>query len=153
MAKVYDAIFLNPQLWQSTALLIVYDEHGGIYDHVVPPPCTPDRYTASIQATGTNRPFAFDRLGIRVPAILVSPWVKKGAVVPGPYQPGGRKFDHASIPATVMQWLLKDFDPSTLPAGDRQKFLDASPREKAADTFLDLLTDTRQNDDDCPYFQ
>lgn len=152
MSQVYNAIFDNADLWQSTALLIVYDEHGGIYDHVIPPACTPDGFTASAQDTGTGAPFAFDRLGIRVPAVLVSPWVPKGTVVPGPYQPNGRRFEHASIPATVMKFLLKGTDPGSMPPGDSQKFLNASPREKAADTFLDLLGDAAQPDNDCPYF-
>src|SRR5437879_1549582 len=42
IASVYNAIRDNPSLWRTTALLVVYDEHGGIYDHVVPPACTPD---------------------------------------------------------------------------------------------------------------
>jgi len=47
IAKVYNAIFNNVELWKSTALLIVYDEHGGIYDHVPPPLCkTPDEFKA-----------------------------------------------------------------------------------------------------------
>jgi len=61
MGQVYNAIKNSP-LWPNTALLIVYDEHGGIYDHVVPPACTPDQFTASANDTGTGRPFAFDRL-------------------------------------------------------------------------------------------
>ena len=65
----------TPALWESTALLIVYDEHGGIYDHVPPPSCTPDGFVAQPDATGTGKPFLFDRLGVRVPAVLVSPWV------------------------------------------------------------------------------
>jgi phospholipase C len=152
LSYVYNAIFDNADLWKSTALLIVYDEHGGIFDHVIPPRCTPDDFTASAQDTGTGTPFTFDRLGVRVPAVLVSPWVRKGVVVPGPYQQNGRTFEHASIPATVMKFLLRDFDPTTLPPTDRQKFLNASPREKAADTFEDLLSDEMQPDDDCPYF-
>lgn len=152
--NVYDAIFNNEQLWKSTALLIVYDEHGGIYDHVVPPKCTPDddAFVAGPDKTGTGASFAFDRLGIRVPAILVSPWVTKNMVVPGPYQKNGRTFDHASIPATVMKFILRDFDPNTLSAADRQKFLACSRREKAADTFLDLLSDKMQPDGDIPTF-
>ena len=81
IATIYNAIKQNPQLWQSTALLIVYDEHGGIYDHVNPPTCTPDLFTASANDTGTGMPFRFDRLGVRVPAVLVSPWIQKGTVV------------------------------------------------------------------------
>ena len=121
IASVYNAIKQNPALWASTALLIVYDEHGGIYDHVPPPACVPDGFVAQPNDTGTGMPFAFDRLGVRVPAILVSPWIPKGTVVTG------RTFEHASIPATVTKFFLGDYDPR-------------SPREKAADTFLDLLS-------------
>lgn len=122
MAQVYNAIRNNPTLWRSTALLIVYDEHGGIYDHVTPPSCTPDEFQASAADTGTNMPFNFDRLGVRVPAVLVSPWVPRGTVVPK-----DRIFEHASIPATVTKQFIGAFN-------------DRSPREKAADTFLDLLS-------------
>jgi phospholipase C len=153
IAMVYNAIFDNEPLWNSTALLLVYDEHGGIFDHVIPPACIPDGYTASAQDTGTGTPFAFDRLGVRVPAVLVSPWVHKGFIVPGPHQENGRTFEHASIPATVMQWIRSGFDLNTLLPEDRNKFLDATRREKTAQTFLDLLTDDRQRDDDCPYFE
>jgi len=122
IASVYNAIKQNPDLWQSTALLIVYDEHGGIYDHVVPPACTPDKFTASANATGTGMPFAFDRLGVRVPAILVSPWIPKGTVV-------DRVFDHASIPATITKFFLGDYSPR-------------SPRETSADIFIEAKTAT-----------
>jgi phospholipase C len=121
IATVYNAIRENQALWETTALLIVYDEHGGIYDHVVPPACIPDGFTASGDNTQTGREFKFDRLGIRVPAILVSPWVPKGTVV------DGRVFEHASIPATATKFFLGDYDAR-------------SPREKAAETFLDLLS-------------
>ena len=121
IASVYNAIKQNATLWQSTALLIVYDEHGGIYDHVPPPACTPDGFVASGSDTGTGAEFKFDRLGVRVPAILVSPWVPKGTVV------SGRIFEHASIPATATKFFLGNYD-------------QRSPREKAADTFLDLLS-------------
>jgi phospholipase C len=113
MATVYNAIRRSPA-WENTALLIVYDEHGGIYDHVAPPACTPDEFTDKI--TG----FKFDRLGVRVPAILISPWIDAGTRV-------NRVFEHASIPASVTKRFLGDFDAR-------------SPREKAADTFLDLLS-------------
>ncbi|HMH06796.1 MAG TPA: alkaline phosphatase family protein, partial [Terriglobales bacterium] len=126
IASVYNAIKRNPSLWRSTVLLIVYDEHGGIYDHVPPPACMKDGFVAQPNDTGTGRSFEFDRLGVRVPAILVSPWIPKGTVVKGP-QEGGRTFEHASIPATVTKFFLGDYDRR-------------SPREKAADTFLDLLT-------------
>jgi len=129
IASIYMAIRENPALWSSTALLITYDEHGGIYDHVPPPSCMPDGFVAQPKDTRTGQPFHFDRLGVRVPAILVSPYVAKGTVVNG-------VFEHASIPATAMKWLLPNFD-------NTQR----SPREAAAPTFLDLLTlDTMRTD-------
>jgi len=117
IASVYNAIKQNASLWKSTALLVVYDEHGGIYDHVAPPACTPDSFSASANDTGTGMPFAFDRLGVRVPAILISPWIQKGTVV-------DRTFDHASIPATITKLFLGDYSPR-------------SPRETSADVFIE----------------
>lgn len=67
IAQVYHAIRANEALWKSTLLIITYDEHGGFYDHVPPPAAmAPDDLTES---------FGFNRLGVRVPALLVSPWV------------------------------------------------------------------------------
>lgn len=134
IAETYNAIRANSDLWNSTAILIVYAQHGGLYDHVVPPPCTPDGYVAGPEATGTGERFAFDRLGVRVPAVLVSPWIARGTIVPG-----GRVFEHASIPATVTKFFLSDYDQRT-------------NREKDAQTFLDVLTDQLRSDEDCPDF-
>lgn len=73
--EVYETLRKSPQ-WKEMALLITYDEHGGFYDHVptpvsgVPNPdgiIGPDPYY-----------FRFDRLGVRVPTILISPWIEKG---------------------------------------------------------------------------
>src|SRR5262249_32872098 len=140
IASVYNAIRANPDLWKSTVLLITYDEHGGIYDHVPPPACPPDGFIASAADTGTGFPFAFDRLGVRVRAVLVSPWIPKATVVPGPEAPpGGRVFEHASIPATVTSFFLGADDNRT-------------PREKAASTFMDLISDQMRPDEDCPFF-
>jgi phospholipase C len=81
IADVYNAIRAKKELWESTLLLITCDEHGGFFDHV-PPPATvaPDAHTAE---------WTFDRLGLRVPAILVSPWVAKGVIK--------TVFDHTSL--------------------------------------------------------
>ena len=143
IASVYNAIRQNPDLWKSTALLIVYDEHGGIYDHVPPPACTPDGFTATEQDTGVpGQPFAFNRLGVRVPAVLISPWIPKATVVPGTEDPvNGRIFEHASIPATVTRQFLGAYD-------------QRSKREQAANTFLGYLNQPSiRPDDQCPKFQ
>jgi phospholipase C len=140
IAEVYNAIRTVPDLWKSTALLVVYDEHGGLYDHVVPPKCTPDGYVAKAADTGTGMPFAFDRLGVRVPAILISPWIARGTIVPGPEDAiNGRIFEHASIPATVTNHFL---------GGDVRRTL----REQKAETYLDLLTSQMRLDADCITF-
>jgi len=107
---------------------------------VPPPACMPDGFVAQPKDTKTTKPFLFDRLGVRVPAILVSPWVQKGTVVH--QKPGGeRVFEHASIPATASKWLIPNFNNN-----------ERSPREAAAETFLDLLSLPVMRPD-CPEFE
>ncbi len=81
IADVYNAIRANPALWMSTLLVVTYDEHGGFYDHVSPPPAIPP--------DDNKKEWTFDRYGVRVPALLVSPWV--GARVEH------TEFDHTSL--------------------------------------------------------
>jgi phospholipase C len=134
IASVYNAIRQNANLWPNTALLVVYDEHGGIYDHVPPPACTPDGFVAQPSATGTPDPFFFDRLGVRVPAILISPWIARGTVI-------NEIFEHASIPGTMTDYFIGTYDAR-------------SPREKVANTFLSYLTlPTMRSESDCPVFK
>jgi len=142
IATIYNAIKQNPDLWESTALLIVYDEHGGIYDHVVPPACTADQFTASANATGTGMEFKFDRLGVRVPAVLVSPWIPKGTVV-------DRVFDHASIPATVTRFFIGDYAPRSPRETNADIFIE--PNGAPADPARNLLSLTAMRTD-CPDF-
>jgi len=133
IATVYNAIRNNPNLWPNTAILLVYDEHGGIYDHVPPPSCTADGFVAQPSATGTPDPFYFDRLGVRVPAVLISPWVARGTVIDDVRE-------QASIPATLTEFFLVDYTPR-------------SPREVAATTFLGYIDQpAMRSDDDCPKF-
>jgi phospholipase C len=80
--KVYNALATSP-LWEKTLLLIVYDEHGGFYDHVSPPDGLPDKDPR------------FRRYGPRVPAIVVSPWVE-------PKCHSHTVFDHTSIIKTAL---------------------------------------------------
>jgi phospholipase C len=142
IAQIYGAIKQNAALWVSTALLVVYDEHGAIYDHVLPPPCQPDQFTASANDTGTGQPFAFDRLGVRVPAILISPWIPKGTIV-------NRTFDHASIPATVTKFFLGDYSPISPREANADMFIE--PKGQAVDPARNLLSLATMRDD-CPDF-
>jgi phospholipase C len=91
ISAVYKAVRNGP-LWQKTLLIITYDEHGGCYDHVPPPLAEPPSTPLPGQA------FAFDRYGVRVPAVLVSPYIRSNTVL----RPNGDiPFDHTSVMATL----------------------------------------------------
>lgn len=106
IADVYDVLRGNPDVWNKCALVVTYDEHGGFFDHVVPPTAANPKGASAINPDGIDSPrpddsfpgpkpiFAFDRLGLRVPALIVSPWVGKGIVHKEPLQ-------HTSILRTV----------------------------------------------------
>lgn len=113
IAEVYEAL-RQSEVWESTLLVIIYDEHGGFYDHVGPPHegvASPDGLSSPTdydkqEAAKSERSkylldpdyaFDFTRLGLRVPAVLVSPWIAKGRVDSTPYQ-------HTSIMATLRKW-------------------------------------------------
>src|SRR6185437_5678882 len=66
VAQVYNALLDSPQ-WSSTMLVVTFDEHGGCHDHVPPPAAVPPAPAQPGQV------FAFDRLGVRVPAVVASP--------------------------------------------------------------------------------
>src|ERR1700687_4644726 len=92
---VYKAILSNDDLWRATLFLIVWDEHGGLFDHVVPP-----RLPYGDSFRSAKPKFDFDQLGPRVGAVVVSPYVKPGV--------DHTLFEHASIPAAVTQQLIGD---------------------------------------------
>ena len=74
LARVYEAVRNSPQ-WPSTALVVLFDEHGGNYDHVPPPAAVPPDDRPGQQN------FAFDRFGVRIPAIVISPYTERGTIV------------------------------------------------------------------------
>jgi phospholipase C len=96
--EVYRAVRSGPA-WNSTLLIITYDEHGGCYDHVPPPwSATPPDSTAG------EFGFDFSRFGPRVPTVLVSPFIQAGTVF---RPPGPTPLDHTSILATIEhRWSL-----------------------------------------------
>jgi phospholipase C len=105
---VWQAVHSSPQ-WNYTLLVITFDEHGGCYDHV-PPPWTavrPDDHSTQQPYGLAPYDFGFNRYGVRVPAIVVSPWVEAGTVfrAASTDASGGAEFDHTSILATLRDWL------------------------------------------------
>lgn len=117
--RVYRAIRTGAG-WERTLLIITFDEHGGTYDHVAPPSAVaPDR----------NRPagqmgFRFDRLGVRVPTVLISPYIQEGSVIHS-------LFDHTSIIRTVCaRWELEPLTQRDRAARDLSHVLTLqSPRQ------------------------
>ena len=89
IAEVYDAL-RSSTYWEKSLLVVLYDEHGGFFDRVSPPDHVPN----PDGKIAVDPPFDFTRLGVRVPAVLVSPWVEKGQV-------DSTLYEHASLPATV----------------------------------------------------
>ena len=118
IGQVYNALVQNPE-WKDTLLLIVYDEHGGLYDHVTPPTLTPDPTKGAVPVS-KDPPFNFDRLGLRVPAVFVSPRIPAGTII-------HKQYDHCSIVATVRKLFCNDKTPFNW-------------REAQAATFDDVCT-------------
>ena len=85
------------KFWCATAFIILYDEHGGTFDHIKPPAAAPprkgERYT---DPADNHLQFGWDRLGPRVPAIIVSPLVEAGTIDPTVY-------DHTSVFRTLRE--------------------------------------------------
>lgn len=74
VADVTNALMASPN-WSTSAMFLTYDEHGGFYDHVAPPAAVlPDATPPMLQPGDTAG--AFDRLGIRVPIAVISPFSK-----------------------------------------------------------------------------
>jgi phospholipase C len=126
--RVYDALRSRDEIWSSTLLIITYDEHGGFYDHVIPP--TADLITQPVLTTpnpsgpGTDIPIKKDLqipYGVRVPTFVVSPHVPPGK---GP----DIVLDHCSIIKTILARFC----------GNDRPFL--SDRVEASLTFNSYLT-------------
>jgi phospholipase C len=97
LGHIYNSL-LASNYWQDSLLMVLFDEHGGFFDSVSPPRGVPapDEFVASQPV------FDFTRLGPRVPAVLVSPWVEPGV--------DSTQYEHASIPATLN--VLFDLGPA-----------------------------------------
>lgn len=113
LASVVAALGASPQ-WSRCLFVLVYDEHGGFFDHVAPPTVRPG-----------VEPFAgFDRLGFRVPAVVIGPHVRRGCAV-------DTVFEHGSVIATVSRRFgLDPVNPRAAATADLSACID--PRRLAA---------------------
>jgi len=120
VARITKALMDSPQ-WGRAALFITY---GGLYDHVPPPSaCPPD--STPPELASTDKPGGYDRLGVRVPFVAISPWTKKGFI-------GHSIYDHTSI----TRFVEARFD---LPA--------MSARDANADAPFDLFDFSKMRSD------
>lgn len=100
--KIYEALRDGPD-WENTLFVISFDENGGLYDHVPPPRLNnPYRGDKVLDDNGADHIFGFDLLGVRVPTILVSPWIHEKTV----FRPFDHEkvFDSTSFLATLLKW-------------------------------------------------
>ncbi|MGR8932200.1 MAG: phospholipase C [Gammaproteobacteria bacterium] len=94
IGRIVNAVMHGPK-WNKTLLVITYDEHGGFYDHVTPP---------ELPEAAKNMVPGITTYGVRVPAIVVSPWVDPGAV-------SNVVFDHTSIAKTIARRFMSKNPP------------------------------------------
>lgn len=122
LRMVAEAVMKGKQ-WPQTLLIITFDEHGGTYDHVAPPwgAINPDGQS------GSNG-FKFDLFGVRVPTLLISPFVKPQTVFRAPSE-SRYPFDHTSFIKTLLLWAGVDLGMVKLGA-----------RMLQAPTFQDVLS-------------
>jgi phospholipase C len=113
LRRVYTALAENQKVWESILLLVTWDEHGGFPDREKPP-----RAVSPFPQAG-EQGFGFDVFGVRVPAIVVSPYVEAGTV-------DDRVYDHSSVVRTVFDTLGVDAH--------------LTARDEAAENVLHLLT-------------
>ncbi len=117
--RLYNTLRANMPVFEKTLLLISYDEHGGFFDHFAPPQGPEWSVPQVYHEPNSDYTFSFDLLGLRVPAVLVSPWIAPGTV-------DHTIYDHASIPATARKIARIDLPPLT-------------PRDARANTFDGVL--------------
>lgn len=103
-----DESLRNGPGWNNTLFLVMYDDAGGLYDHIIPPfegvpndesPCNVvKKANSNVGCAG----FDFERLGLRATAMLISPWVKKSSVIQEPKGPTNTsQWEHSSVSATL----------------------------------------------------
>lgn len=131
LADVVNALAASP-LWSTTMLIVNYDEHGGYYDHIPPPPALVPDDIGPIVQPGEAAYDGFGRYGFRVPSVVVSPYSKPDYV-------SHQVYDHTSILAMIeRKWNLPALTYRDANANDLTDFLDLTALAAGAPTFRRL---------------
>lgn len=132
---VYNAIKNSPQR-DETLLIITYDEHGGCFDHVAPPETIPPEKNLD-----GSLGFKFNRLGVRVPMVMVSPYIKKNTII-------NDTFDHSAFIKTMSdKWNLEHLTDRDLNANS---FAHVFSNEKRSD-YPEIKEPVIKNSNDQEY--
>jgi phospholipase C len=135
LKRLYEKI-TQSKLWDQTLFIISFDEHGGTFDHVAPPSKNVVDPSGQYNPTTREFGFKFDRLGVRVPTIFVSPWVQKHTVIRSATDV---PFDHTSLLSTLLDWFgLGDLKSGPAPV--------LGKRTAAAPSFAPVISSTRRTD-------
>jgi len=102
LKTVYEAIRNSP-VWMTSLFIVTWDEHGGFYDHVAPPAALAPGDARQFRSANRYG-FTFEQYGVRVPAVVISPWIPANLI-------DHRLYDHASVPATLE--AIFNFPPMT----------------------------------------
>jgi phospholipase C len=118
--SIYEAVTSSPN-WPNTVLVINFDEWGGFFEHVPPTVAPIPPADAALGSDG--------RRGFRVPALIISPWSPRGAVVHGLY-------DHTSILKMIeWRWHLRPLTVRDTTANNLAEALDFSRPDYSAPHF------------------
>lgn len=132
--NVYDALRSSPQ-WKETLFILTFDEAGGFADHVAPPlvPRPDGHVYTAMTPNGKSYTHPFDRLGGRIPTLLISPWVSKAHVEQKYHNAEGATVSYSA--SSILRTLghLWDFEPF-------------NPRVEAAPSFEHLFQSKIRND-------
>ena len=131
LKKIYDILRTHPAVFEKTLFIVTFDEHGGTYDHLVPP-------ANAVRPSSEPYDLPFGRYGLRVPTLLISPCVPAGCVFRAGYYPETPEtttphpYDHTSVLATLMKWL-------NIPYGDESSPGWLGARTAVAPTFEEVI--------------
>lgn len=132
--NVYQSLRSSPQ-WNQSLLIVTFDESGGFYDHVPPPlvPAPDDLTYTSTAPDGEVYTFPFNRLGGRIPTLLISPWVGKGVVEQNGTNANGENVSYSATSILRTLGYLWGFEPF-------------NARVEASPSFEHLITGKYRND-------